>query len=284
MEFLFKQGLEYDRQELLSFIGSKQNQSGIIWGDKEPGCVIVTSGGKHSDSAGYGDIENPDGTWNYIGQGSTGNQSVNNYANALLINEKRDVLLFVTREPSSKEQRERGNKRKRYTFKGIYKVLSYGFNSPKEGKRAGDKLLVFHLIPAANIYESNLELTGLQSPNFLIDLRKKILTDEQKSVAGKSLSVTEYKARSAQVKKYALLRANGICELCGKNAPFISSSNYPFLEVHHIYSLVDDGPDLPSNVSAICPNCHREAHFGYNRHEIRTKLASIIKKKELEDL
>lgn len=279
---MFEIGQEYDRQELLNFVGSKQIQSGIIWGDKEPGCIIVTSGGKHSDSAGYGDEENPDGTWSYIGQGSTGDQSVDNFANALLINERRDVLLFVTQEPSNKEQRERGNRRKRYKFKGIYQVLSHSFSSPKEGKRAKDKLLVFYLVPAANIYESNLERTGLKMPNSLHDLKREILEDERRAGNGTPLSVADYRDRSVQIKKYALLRANGICELCEKYAPFISSTNYPFLEVHHIRSLADDGPDLPSNVSAICPNCHREAHFGIRRLEIRDRLVTIISKKELE--
>ena len=77
---MFVKGQEYDRQELLDFVGSKQNQSGIIWGNKEPGCVIVTSGGKHSDSVGYGDTKKLDGSWNYIGQGSNGHQREENFA------------------------------------------------------------------------------------------------------------------------------------------------------------------------------------------------------------
>jgi 5-methylcytosine-specific restriction protein A len=281
MEFIFEQDEEYDRQELLNFVGSKQIQSGIIWGNKEPGCIIVTSGGKHSDSAGYSDKENADGTWDYIGQGSIGDQSVDNFANTLLINKTRDVLLFVTREPSSKEQRQKGNRRKRYKFKGIYQVLSHSFNSPKEGKRVEDKLLIFRLVPATNIYESNPDSRGLKTPTSLSDLKKKIIDDEKKTGGGKPLSVSEYRSRSADVKSYALLRANGVCELCGKDAPFIFNSNCPFLEVHHILRLADDGPDLPSNVSAICPNCHKEAHYGQRKLEIRYKLVNLIFQKEL---
>lgn len=48
---MFIDGFEYDRQEPLNFVGSKQNQSGIIWRNKEHGCIIVSSGGKHGDSA-----------------------------------------------------------------------------------------------------------------------------------------------------------------------------------------------------------------------------------------
>ncbi|MFC1652495.1 HNH endonuclease [Planctomycetota bacterium] len=38
-----------------------------------------------------------------------------------------------------------------------------------------------------------------------------------------------------------------------------------FLEVHHLFRLADDGPDIPDNVAAICPNCHRELHYGADR-------------------
>ena len=38
--------------------------------------------------------------------------------------------------------------------------------------------------------------------------------------------------------------------------------NTPYLEVHHIIRLADDGDDSVENAIALCPNCHREAHFG----------------------
>ncbi|PSW01246.1 HNH endonuclease signature motif containing protein [Photobacterium aquimaris] len=61
----------------------------------------------------------------------------------------------------------------------------------------------------------------------------------------------------------ALYKANGICEACHQPAPFIKKSNgQPYLEVHHIKSLSDGGKDSLENVQAICPNCHREMHFG----------------------
>ncbi len=41
-----------------------------------------------------------------------------------------------------------------------------------------------------------------------------------------------------------------------------SRSAAPILEVHHVISLSYDGVDTIANVSAICPNDHRQAHFG----------------------
>ncbi|WP_342542729.1 HNH endonuclease signature motif containing protein [Paenisporosarcina sp. FSL H8-0542] len=36
----------------------------------------------------------------------------------------------------------------------------------------------------------------------------------------------------------------------------------PYLEVHHIKRLADNGEDSVENAIAVCPNCHRELHFG----------------------
>lgn len=62
-----------------------------------------------------------------------------------------------------------------------------------------------------------------------------------------------------------LLRANGHCEECKRPAPFLrDSDNTPYLEVHHIVRLADGGDDTVENAVALCPNCHRKAHYGQN--------------------
>ena len=66
--------------------------------------------------------------------------------------------------------------------------------------------------------------------------------------------------RSNKVKSYAKLRADGVCELCKKPAPFYTKHGEAYLEVHHIIPLKDNGPDETSNVVALCPNCHRKMH------------------------
>jgi 5-methylcytosine-specific restriction protein A len=69
--------------------------------------------------------------------------------------------------------------------------------------------------------------------------------------------------RNPDVVAEVLLRANGICGRCEKPAPFKSRKNSsPYLEVHHIKQLADGGNDTIKNAIALCPNCHRESHFG----------------------
>ncbi|WP_175761315.1 HNH endonuclease [Burkholderia ambifaria] len=76
-------------------------------------------------------------------------------------------------------------------------------------------------------------------------------------------AVTEIYVRSADVVAEVLLRANGACERCKVPAPFLRKKDHtPYLEVHHKQRLADDGEDTVENAIALCPNCHRELHFG----------------------
>lgn len=69
--------------------------------------------------------------------------------------------------------------------------------------------------------------------------------------------------RNRDVVAAVLLRANGFCEECNKPAPFTrASTGTPFLEVHHKERLADGGKDTVKNAVALCPNCHRKAHYG----------------------
>ncbi len=69
--------------------------------------------------------------------------------------------------------------------------------------------------------------------------------------------------RNPDVIAERLCLAAGKCESCGKDAPFVRASNgTPFLEVHHVTPLADDGEDSVDNTRALCPNCHRKAHYG----------------------
>lgn len=74
--------------------------------------------------------------------------------------------------------------------------------------------------------------------------------------------VQDYR-RDPDVVAEALYRAEGFCEKCKEKAPFIKRSNgEPYLEVHHIIPLSQGGLDSLENVVSLCPNCHREIHFG----------------------
>jgi 5-methylcytosine-specific restriction protein A len=69
--------------------------------------------------------------------------------------------------------------------------------------------------------------------------------------------------RNPDVVVETLSRANGVCEKCNKNAPFLRKKDKtPYLEVHHKTMLSNGGEDTLENTIAVCPNCHRELHYG----------------------
>lgn len=69
--------------------------------------------------------------------------------------------------------------------------------------------------------------------------------------------------RNQNVVAEVLFRANGICEKCKNPAPFkTDNENKPYLEVHHLIPLAEGGDDTVDNAIALCPNCHRHAHYG----------------------
>ena len=78
----------------------------------------------------------------------------------------------------------------------------------------------------------------------------------------KEVVVTQY-TRSPLIVEACLRRAKGYCESCNKPAPFKRKFTLdPYLEVHHIIPLSKGGEDSLENTLALCPNCHRELHYG----------------------
>lgn len=91
----------------------------------------------------------------------------------------------------------------------------------------------------------------------------------------KRVSVTQFR-RDAAVKAWVLRQAGGICEGCEKSAPFIGTDGMPYLELHYVRQLAEGGPDMVSNAVALCPNCHREIHYGASAQALEAWLYDNI--------
>ena len=87
-------------------------------------------------------------------------------------------------------------------------------------------------------------------------------------------AVTSF-VRDPAVKAWVLRRAKGHCECCNSPAPFVMPDGTPFLEVHHLRTLADGGSDRVFNAVALCPNCHRQMHYGKLASDMR---ASVLAK------
>lgn len=92
--------------------------------------------------------------------------------------------------------------------------------------------------------------------------RQKRLKKSPKKPA-KILVQTYAYARNPDVVAEVLARAAGHCERCKVPGPFLSrATGKPYLEVHHKITLANGGDDTVENAIALCPNCHRQSHYG----------------------
>jgi 5-methylcytosine-specific restriction enzyme A len=82
--------------------------------------------------------------------------------------------------------------------------------------------------------------------------------------------------RDPKVRDTVRLRANGHCEFCGDTG-FRTIGGSIYVETHHVVPLSEEGADHPSNVMALCPNDHRDAHHGENRIELRERMLEKLK-------
>lgn len=111
-------------------------------------------------------------------------------------------------------------------------------------------------------YKSNFEIQVNESLRDSSEQRQKRLAKKSNKVKVVYRLVQDY-YRDPDIVAEALHRAQGVCEKCEKKAPFAKRTNgEPYLEVHHIKPLSQGGLDTLENVISLCPNCHRELHFG----------------------
>ena len=107
------------------------------------------------------------------------------------------------------------------------------------------------------IYADNEE-TNYSSRKLFEKFQEKVTKNS--SPARTRINTMNSYVRNRYVSEFAKKRANGICQLCGKPAPFETRNGEPYLEAHHIIPLANEGTDSIDNIAALCPNCHRKMH------------------------
>jgi 5-methylcytosine-specific restriction protein A len=150
-------------------------------------------------------------------------------------------------------------------------------------KRSRRTVLVFHLVPIQTSSEAQQEnpvdSAGRdvrrswywEAP--LHEVRAAALEQPQKGMKPQQALRNVYH-RSEAVRVAVLRRAKGHCEGCGRPAPFKARDGRPYLEPHHTHRLSDRGPDQPRWVIAVCPTCHRRAHYAEDAETYNEKLKS----------
>jgi 5-methylcytosine-specific restriction protein A len=255
----------YRRSELHSRFGGSRF-SGIVPSKREP--VVLLFHTEEPVQQFYSDGFDAEDVYWYSGEGSTGdmtwtpsNRAVRDHADLGL-----DLLFF------ERVQRKDGL----WRFAQIFQYFSHKLEQRPDKTGKNRSAIVFGLLPittAPQTVQNEAASMDLDSLRSAADAA----ADPQQ--VGVRLAIRNVYVRSEAVRCYALRRASGKCEACDSVAPFKDVSGQPFLEVHHIDRLADNGPDKVDRVAAICPNCHRRCHYSNDQRQynsaLRIKIAAL---------
>lgn len=207
----------------------------------------------------------------YTGMGKVGDQVLKGNQNRTLYESNTNGVEVHLFEVLKKTQ---------YTYRGIY-VLA---ETPYQDQQIDDngemrKVWIFPIKPEKE--EDNKE-EEFQEKDLVTFSDNELVYKAQRyyvSNEPKKSNVMVYR-RNPYLKMLVKKIANGVCQLCGKNAPFIDRNGIPYLEEHHIQQLANGGKDEIVNVVAICPNCHRRVHVLEDAEDILVLKSAALQNKE----
>jgi len=272
---VFEIGKEYNRKSAIHEIYKGQAQGGISTPKDFPVVFIFTSDA--GEQHGYRDEYRDNGVFWYTGEGQVGDMKMEAGNKAILNHAQNKKIIHVFEY----------TKKAHVRFLGTAECLGYHEEKRPDRDCQDRNVFVFHLdidsIPEKNQISEPKEVYG---PNKLKKLRNKTIEELRAAALSKAPPTASTKEkrevayyRSEALKIYVVLRSKGFCEGCGSEAPFQTKKG-PFLECHHVHRLADGGPDHPQNVVALCPNCHRRAHYAQNSVEFNNKLKAVAVKIE----
>ncbi|PSW14391.1 HNH endonuclease [Photobacterium rosenbergii] len=270
----FEIGKIYHRKSEIHGPYKGQAQGGISTPSDFDVIFIFTGDG--GEQHGYADHFTEEGIFHYTGEGQVGDMEMVRGNKAIRDSGKTGRIIHVFEYVKKAYVRYNG------------KAECIGYHEEQKPDREGNmrNAFVFHLMMNSSD-EAVIEPTSLTSEvesdkatkevkkklrklKSLEDLREAALQTSPKTSTESERKVVNY-YRSEALKAYVLARSGGKCEGCGDDAPFKSKKG-PYLEPHHVHRLADGGPDHPKNVIAVCPNCHRRAHYSIDAVEYNNSL------------
>jgi 5-methylcytosine-specific restriction enzyme A len=265
----FENGKVYHRQSEIHQVFGGQERGGIATPSGVPYVFLFT--GESGTQFGYADGWRPDGVFAYTGEGQKGDMEFvrGNKAIRDHMIDGRDLLLF-----------EASQTKGLYAFKGCFAFAGWELIDGPDGDGHQRKAIVFELVPVGEVEAAPPPLKEIEQ----LDLENKSLLELRALALAAALTPTTppkearraYYIRSATVKAYVLRRADGHCEACKSEAPFLKKDGSPYLEPHHIKLISDGGPDHPAFVGAVCPTCHRRIHHGTDGAKINSELELYV--------
>ncbi len=261
-------GATYSRRaDLHAHFGGNQ-QSGIVVSRRRSAVLLFSA--PSGKGYGYRDEPQPDGTYLYTGEGRRGDQRMTRGNLAVRDHLKRGLALHLF---------EATDRKGLFIYTAAARCIGTREAIRPDVDGRDRRTIVFILeLCAPNAAPIDVgAASDVRSPTgrMSLDALRRVALTSSRPEMPQHARLRIVRASSEAIRLYALRRARGICELCEQDAPFKSPAGSPFLEVHHLDRRTDGGPDHPSHVGALCPNCHRAVHHA---HDARLRNDSLRKR------
>ncbi len=298
----FKRGQVYVRRQVHDLLGG-QEQGGISTPRNAPAILLFST--EQGAEYGYKDGWRADGFYHYTGEGQSGDMKMIRGNRAIRDHQEENKVLMLFEGVGSglyrfggfmncvdyyeKDTDALGSKRRVFVFRLIPIESITNSELPKQTEVGTtfldlrpDVLSIvslpvsdktnYVLLSEGRLIDEETRLKDLhiQIPLVHNDEVKRGVTPQILDYGDNSRAV--YQRRVEILQNYVLERANGFCELCGHPAPFVGRNGSPYLEVHYIDSVSDYGLSEPNTLIALCPACHKEAHYGALSASMATRL------------
>ena len=153
-------------------------------------------------------------------------------------------------------------------------------NQTIDHKALGDEFRrlwpMYWLEPTRELQDERLERAVEEAKADLDSLEARIRSGQNLGKPRSGTTTTTVFNRDPNIIAYAKQRAGFQCEVPGCEVPiFLKPDGEPYVEVHHIHMLAEGGADTIDNVACLCPNHHREIHFGIQRSELEGLLREL---------
>jgi 5-methylcytosine-specific restriction protein A len=196
----------------------------------------------------------------YTGMGLTGDQDINFMQNKTLAQSMSNgVTVYLFEKHRDKE----------YTFAGQVQLAGDPFQEEQlDNEKQKRKVWIFPLrlvnsegaLPLPETIVIERQQREARRAQRLSQAELEIRAKNARSHVGvRTVSMSSFE-RDPYISEYTKRCANGVCQLCEQEAPFLGKDNRPYLETHHIIWLSRGGEDTLQNTVALCPNCHRKMH------------------------
>jgi len=269
----FEVGQQYVRMDLHEVCGGN-NQPGIS--PTTDVSAVFLFGSTEDEEHGYEDRWLPNDRFLLTGVGQEGDQRWEGSYNKSLADHKRDdrrVFLFE-RVPDTKPTV--------VTYVGEFEYVTHREKQLPDSNGEYRLAYQFEVRPVeGEKVELPDDVDDLDLATLYEQAKRATTTDSTSSTGSSGAGSGTDSTRSKVVREFALRAANGVCQGCESEAPFKTEGGEPYLEVHHLTKISDEGLDHPDNVIALCSNCHSEVHNGKRGEELNEQLKKKAENRSL---